>query len=382
MIAYINAVSHFLVDAVCVCAMFSSGAAPEILSGAIMLYDTMAFSTQCLVGLALDSIAASKKRVKISGRYQIYTKKTIRSYGYLEALSMMIVAAGALLPCSIVLKAVIIGIGNSLFHETGGIVTLKKSEGKAAPLGVFVAPGAFGVTLGTLWPSTLKWVAAALIAAALVCLWAYKTRCSADETAQMINDAAGTGKGSENAEKTACPAKPGCDGADLSGRRSSPVLLPVILLTAAVAVRAIGGCAVSFSWKDSAFDAVLLTLFVFLGKLLGGFICDRSGAVWMSAVTITLAAVFTAFFAFSMPLSLAGQFLLNLSMPVTLWLLYRYLPDYPGLAFGLAASALWPGTMAGWLIKLAGPLQSILILVCFIFGLYAIIYSDRLSGRF
>ena len=41
-----------------------------------------------------------------------------------------------------------------------------------------------------------------------------------------------------------------------------------------------------------------------------------------------------------------GQFLLNLTMPVTLWLLYLAMPDSPGFAFGLAASALWPGT--GW----------------------------------
>ena len=40
-------------------------------------------------------------------------------------------------------------------------------------------------------------------------------------------------------------------------------------------------------------------------------------------------------------------------MPVTLWLLYRRMPDSPGFAFGLAASALWLGTIAGTLLQQA-----------------------------
>ena len=380
MIAFINAISHFLVDAVCVCAMFSSGAVPEVLSGAIMLYDTMAFSSQCLVGFALDSIVSTKYSLSGEGQKLAHTKNAIRSCGYLEAISMIIVAAGAVLPCGIVLKAIIVGLGNSLFHVTGGIVTLRKSNGKAAPLGLFVAPGAFGVTLGTLWPSALKWTAALLAIAALICMWAYKTGCKTAETASLADNTTSIEKSAENVENVSDQENSRLPGPDCSGMRQ-PSVLPVILITAAVAVRAIGGYAAEFTWKESASDALLLTLFVFLGKAAGGFFCDRFGAAGMSAVTVVLAAVFTAFFAFSMPLSLAGQFLLNLSMPVTLWLLYRHLPENPGLAFGIAASALWPGTIAGWLIKLTGPLQSILILVCFIFGLFAIIYADRSAGR-
>ena len=75
--------------------------------------------------------------------------------------------------------------------------------------------------------------------------------------------------------------------------------------------------------------------------------------------------------------ALAGQLLLNLSMPVTLWLIYRAMPDSPGFAFGLAASALWPGTVAGMLINLSGAWNSALILVSFAAGLAAIIYAEK-----
>ena len=275
---------------------------------------------------------------------------------------MAVVALGAIAPLGIMLKAVVIGLGNSMFHVSGGAVTLRMSRGKAAPLGVFVAPGAFGVTIGTLYPSVLKWMASALIIVAVICFFACKSAFSGAETKETVNYASAQGKDAQIGGKTD--------------------LLPVALLTIAVAVRAVGGYAAVFTWKDGALDALLLTLFVFLGKAAGGFVCDRFGAGRMSAVTITAAAVLTAFFAFSMPLSLAGQFLLNLSMPVTLWLLYRLLPQHPGTAFGLAASALWPGTIAGQAISVSGPPQTILILLCFIFGLGAIMYSERVIRRF
>ena len=81
-----------------------------------------------------------------------------------------------------------------------------------------------------------------------------------------------------------------------------------------------------------------------------------------------------------MPLSLLGQLLLNLTMPVTLWLLYRWMPDSPGFAFGLAASALWPGTIAGQMISLSGTYLWGLVLVTFCFGLFAVQYAGNRIG--
>ena len=62
-------------------------------------------------------------------------------------------------------------------------------------------------------------------------------------------------------------------------------------------------------------------------------------------------------------------------MPVTLWMLFRLLPDDPAFAFGLAASALWPGTIAGALFTLTGPALWACVIVSFLFGLVAILYG-------
>ena len=146
-------------------------------------------------------------------------------------------------------------------------------------------------------------------------------------------------------------------------------------LFAAVAVRAFGGSVVTFSWKKGIAGALLMTAAVFLGKFTGGFAADRSDVRKLSLFSIVSAALLIAFGSDVPALSLAGQFLINLTMPVTLWLMYRSLPDEPGFAFGLAAAALWLGALAGYLVSLTGAWRWICVIICFLAGTAAISYS-------
>ena len=323
----LNSIAHFLVDGLCVTTLFAAGAEGDRLLLAVLLYNTLAFSTQCVVGLAMDKL----------GRCKAVT-----------VVALALVILGFALPLPFFVKIVLVGLGNSLFHVAAGMATLEQSGGKAWQLGIFVAPGAFGVTLGTLFPR-FGWV---LAAAMLLCGAAIAIR----------------------KEAPAIPAK----SAPVSDRFP---LMPVLLLTCAVAVRALGGVAVNFPWKQTAFHAFLMTFFVFAGKSAGGFVCDRVGERRSAWLSIPLAAVCIAFFSASIPLSLLGQFLLNLTMPVTLWLLYRLLPRAPGFAFGLAASALWPGTIAGYFISLSGPWLWAFVIVTFCFGIFAILYASAYLKR-
>ena len=328
MTLFYNSIAHFLVDALCITTLFSAGAEGDRLLAGVLLYNTLAFSTQCAVGLLLDRLGRDKAW---------------------ELASFALVIAGFALPLPFFARIVLIGLGNSLFHVAAGIATLRQSGGAAWQLGVFVAPGAFGVTLGTLWPR-FGWM---LAAAMLLCgaLLALHKEPAAPQLAAHV-------------EKSA--------RFPLAG---------VLLLTCAVAVRALGGSAVSFPWKQTALHAVWMTCAVFAGKTVGGFVCDRLGARRSAWLSIPLAAVCVAFFSASMPLSLLGQLLLNLTMPVTLWLLYRLMPDAPGFAFGLAASALWPGTIAGYFVSLSGPWLWACVIVTFCFGIFAILYASAYLHR-
>ncbi len=335
MILTLNAIAHLLVDGVCLATLFSAGADASQLLTAVMLYNTLAFTTQCIAGLWLDHAGLARKA---------------------EPLAMLLVAAGYFLPADLLVRVILIGFGNSLFHVCGGSVTLQKSLGKAAPLGVFVAPGALGVVLGRLYPGLGTVFSIALIALAALIFLAYRKEGERVEPA-----------GAQPAEslRESLP----------DYRGSAFPLAAASLLTVAVAVRAIGGSCAEFPWNTGAAPAAALTLAVFAGKTAGGFVCDRLGAARSSAISIVFAALLTAFFSAGMLASLLGQFLLNLSMPITLWLLYKLMPGEPGFAFGLAASALWPGTLAGMMIQLSGPARTALILISFIFGLAAVLYA-------
>ena len=329
----LHAAAHLLVDALCAATLFGPvKAAARDLGLMILFYNTLAFSTQCLVGLAADRV---KKHVPAA------------------SLSMLAVAAGFALPVPPLVRVLLVGLGNSVFHVAGGAFTLEKSRGRAAGLGVFVAPGAIGLTLGTLWPS-LGTLFAVLL-----------TLCAVLEI-PLSHILRGREPGGETAETVPEPA---------ADRRK--ILAAILLLTAAVAIRAVGGSAASFPWKTGAAASLILTMAVWAGKTAGGFLCDRTGPIRPAMISIPAAAVCIAFCSAWMFPSLIGQFALNLTMPVTLWLLYRAMPGDPGLAFGLAASALWPGTIAGKLIRLTGPAAQALTVLTILFGLFAVLYSAR-----
>lgn len=331
MLLALNSVSHFLVDALCVATLFGPVAASGDIALAVVLYNTLAFSTQCIVGLLADAL---------------------RRHSWSAAAGMLLVALGYILPVPALVKVCFVGVGNSIFHVAGGAMTLEESGGRAGKLGVFVAPGAFGVTLGTLYPQTAAVYVFAVLACAAV--YVYISLRRSDILPEKSEGSGGEGR--------------------------FPVLA-VLLLTFAVAVRAVGGSAVSFTWKSGAVMSLVMTAFVFAGKAAGGFVCDALGPKKSAWISIPLSAVLIAFFSGYILPSLAGQFLLNLTMPVTLWLMYRALPDSPGFAFGLSASALWPGTIAGQLFTLTGPALWICVVACFVFGLGAIIYADKKIRR-
>ncbi len=336
MLLTLNSTAHLFVDAVCAALIFSSVEDPGSFA-AMLIYNTLAFAGQAPAGLFVD--------LKLPRRYR----------GWLKFLSCALVAAGFFLPDGVPLAArvVLTGAGNCFFHVLGGTDTLDDSRGRAAPLGLFVAPGCVGLALGSLYPGIGTFMAAGLLLLGSLSL-AYEIKVS------------GTSGKARQKDPT--------DG----GRFDA---LAVVMLTAAVAVRAYGGSIAAFPWKSGALETMLLTCAVFTGKAAGGLVSDRIGPRRAAALTIPPAALFTAFAAALMLPSLAGQLLLNISMPITLWLLYKHMPDKPATAFGLAAAALWPGTLAGSYLAPAVTLAPYVTLAAFAFALFAVYCSSERGER-
>ena len=142
----INSIGHLLVDAVCAAALFGPVAESGELGRALLLYNTLAFTTQCAVGLLTDMLPRHER---------------------LAGAALAVAAMGLLLPLPPLARVIAVGLGNSVYHVAAGTVTIKDGMGKAAPLGVFVAPGAIGLALGTFYSAAGTYFAlAALVLAA------------------------------------------------------------------------------------------------------------------------------------------------------------------------------------------------------------------------
>jgi FSR family fosmidomycin resistance protein-like MFS transporter len=214
------------------------------------------------------------------------------------------------------LAALIAGIGNALFHVGGGVISLNLDSGKAALPGIYVAPGAFGLMVGTLigkgghflaWPFILL-----LIGAALSIL------------------------------RVPRPAMPAPRPLPENLRWFEAVIL---LLLVSVAIRSMVGLSLVLPWKSDIDLLVALTGAVVLGKVLGGILGDRFGWTTVAGSGLILAAPLLAFFPQIPVLVIVGTFLFNLSMPITLICLAEMLPGKSGFAFGLTTLALILGAL-------------------------------------
>jgi FSR family fosmidomycin resistance protein-like MFS transporter len=295
----VYALTHFFVDFACAFLFFHSIDDAPTLYICFLLYNICAFALQMPLGLLADRL--NKNALCAAAGCVLVAL----AYGLTG------VAAGA---------AVVAGIGNGLFHIGGGIDVLNTSNGKAGLLGVFVAPGAFGLFLGKLLGKQgglpgIVIVLVLLAAAALI----LRLRFSKEKRFD-----------SENAPV----------GFDKAG--SPAVLAAALCLLLVVCLRSYVGMTLSFDWKGDGYWGWALIAAVVLGKTAGGFLADRFGALRTSIVSLALAA--GLFLLPDVPAAgAAAVFLFNMTMPVTLWALVRLFPGAKGFAFGLLTFGLFLG---------------------------------------
>ncbi len=340
----VYSVSHALIDATCAATIFAALASSQNelqnLFQLVVIYDVLAFSTQPIFGLWVD-----KCRVPV----------------YSAVVGTLLVAASTLFLSIPLFAALTAGIGNALFHVGGGVVSLNMASGKAALPGIYVAPGALGLMIGTLigksghfiaWPFILL-----LIGSALLIL-----RIPRPETA-------------------------------------APRELPrdlrwfetvILLLLISIVIRGLVGVGLALPWKSDPVLLVALTLAIVLGKALGGILGDRFGWATVAVSGLIVSAPLLAFFAQIPIIAIIGMFLFNLSMPITLICLAEMLPGKSGFAFGLTTLALilgaWP--MFTQLRTLTSHpvfvFAAILISIVALYGglqLYARHFGDRIPAR-
>ena len=142
----VSAAMHLLVDGLCLCCLYltvSSFTTNGILS-VFLLYNILAFMSQPLTGMMVDRLTHR--------HWLLLWSLVLLTLGVLVSLSLPLWTFSSSL-CLIV--AVLLGIGNSLFHVWGGKQMVIKTGNDIRALGVFVSTGVLGLAIGLICRSRL-----------------------------------------------------------------------------------------------------------------------------------------------------------------------------------------------------------------------------------
>ncbi|MCL2723726.1 MAG: hypothetical protein FWD69_04745 [Polyangiaceae bacterium] len=295
--------AHLLVDAACVTAIFRTGgsAAAHVLGSFAVVfgYDLLAFAAQAPLGMLVDRFGFARASA---------------AFGLmLSALALFFA------PHSSLVTMLAAGIGNALFHLGAGASVLRFSGAHATPAGLFVAPGALGLGIGSWMGKTgigPTWPLIALVLLALPLV---------DFVATSTPD---------NDETEASRLSPGL------------VWFALSLIFLSVMIRSYVGFGAPHECEKGTLALLIgIPLAAFAGKSTGGLFADRLGWTVTGVGALILSAPLIAFNGGSTPLTLAGLVLFQMTMPVTLVAASQLLPGRPATAFGIPSLALILGAI-------------------------------------
>ena len=330
---------HMLVDGMCALAMFGNFVNDEKGYFYFLIYNFCAFALQMPIGALQDML-------------NLWYKEKQKEYTLcFVILGVGFTALGAMT------HPIVLGIGNALFHIGGGVGAIREDEAKGwqgRGLGIFVAPGAFGLYVGTLIAKKGVWKGGILVA---ICL-----------TVGLTVVAAVLHKRKPYVMKTINRHKK-----EMS--QSGCALLGISCFFVVI-LRSYIGMAVAMPWKQIPILGLISVLAVVCGKAAGGFWAARLGYGRTAGITLLLAAL--AYLGLELaPFGIFALFAFNMTMPMTLYLLIRALPQLPGFSFGMLTFGLFLGFLpayfgwqTGWSSQVTGALGSILSMVILGLGIW------------
>ena len=219
------------------------------------------------------------------------------------------------------------GIGNALFHLSAGALVLSHSQGRAAAAGIFVAPGALGLGLGT-WLSHAMlptWLFAIPILMTLIIV----LRIFKKYPMQVLYP-------DHHLHYQEILSQ---------DRRMRYMLLIASLLLASIAIRSFVGLGGCWQCQKTGDLMILLPLAGFLGKLTGGLFADRFGWIETSIGALLISTPLLSLSGGSLWASIPGLLIFQATMPITLTAMYYLIPSRPCTAFGLTCLALIAGAV-------------------------------------
>lgn len=266
---------------------------------AILIYNFFAFAIQLPIGIILDKI----------------NKNAICS-----AIGCLLVAIGFGVANFEIISCLIAGMGNAMFHVSGGIDVLNISDKKATLSGFFVSTGAMAIFLGgksaSIGFDKYYIVILTLLISAVLLIWLYT---------QIKNKVKN--------EKIIIPHI----------NKTEVIAITCLIIT--VIIRGYVGLILVFEWKSNFLLALISIFAVVFGKMLGGIIGDKIGFIKISLISLIVSAILFIFAFNNSILGILAILFFNMTMPITLTALSNILFNNKGMAFGLLTVSLFIGAV-------------------------------------
>ena len=323
----------------------------EVLGGAILLYNVLAFGLQIVFGALSDRFPRLEKILGIEGLDLM-----------LIPLVIIWISQGAIASwTSMVLSAVL----NAAFHVGGGVSVLRRSAGKIAPSGIFVSSGALGVITGTIYGGSGH---GALLPVFIVLVAIFMVFMTTENWAKdLIVYREREGRGEQF-------PSPVTDYIDFKLIKVGTVTAAICLFIA-VFIRSYVGFIWPLGFEKTGMLILLPAVASALGKALGGIIADWLGPVETATVSMVLAMDFFMTGSGSWIMMGLAIMFFNMTMPVTLCGLVSSLPNNVGFAFGLSTLALLIGYVVYVFAVPGGSILSILVVALSILAAALIYFS-------
>lgn len=336
---------HFLIDAVCAYAMFGRFMEGNGRFLNILVYNFCAFALQMPLGALLDYLIKRRSEKDRESQDNVFPDAFV-TIGELLTL------------CGALIHPAVLGTGNAFFHAGAGVYVMQTDERycrKGRMLGVFVAPGAMGIFLGGFLGRAFKMFSelgkivyylmiVLVFVFRSVTMWLDRVRDRSKTEEEQGCKKSTVSEGRETQENGTEPAVQGeCPDTDRADRKKRIVSV-IICCFAVVVLRSAVGLRISFDWNNTFVTGLTVTLAVVLGKMAGGFTAAGTGSFATSFISLLPAAVLFCFPG-SQICSLIALFCFNMTMPVTLYILYKELPGQKGFVFGLLTFGLFLGAL-------------------------------------
>lgn len=291
---------HFLVDALCAVAIFTFLYNDNYDNCLLVffLYNGLAFLTQPLVGLLID-------------------KYPHPHLFLLLGVSSILIAF--ITKDIVILATILLGIGNSFFHISGGKYVTAHSRNNIIALGIFVSTGALGLCFGQYFFT--EYVMYGFLA--VMFLLTFIILLSKEELITTERFANKSSKGS--------------------------IAFVLTLLLVVVFIRSFVGKITVLEFDTNKYIFLGIAIATTLGKMLGGFVAKYLGIFKTTMLSMVVSIVMLCLFTKDLPCILIGIFFFNFSMPITLHLANKTLKSYNGVAFGALAAVMFPGYLLGML---------------------------------